>query len=252
MTTQSYTTKVKICGLRDTENALVAAQAGADFLGFVFVEGVRRQLQPIEGQMVIRGFRIRGYRRRPSARETPGPGPGSGPGRGSPVPKLVGLFRNQPPDFVNDVARHADLDYVQLCGDEDEAYIRKMWKPVFRQVRVKDGTTPADLDSIVRPHIEGKRIVVLDRYDEKAPGGAGVTFDWAAAEGVASREGVLLAGGLTPDNVRSAIERLRPWGVDVSSGVETDGVKDPEKVRAFVAAAKGAPIVPSPGWRGAE
>jgi phosphoribosylanthranilate isomerase len=221
-----YTPKVKICGLRDTENALVAAHAGADFLGLNFVEGVRRQLQPIEGQMIVRGFRIRGFQRKQKG------------------PKLVGLFRNQPVDFVNDVARHVDLDYVQLCGDEDEAYIRKMWKPVFRQVRVKDGSSPGMLAAEVGPHLAARRIVLLDHYDEKAPGGTGVTFDWAAAEGVASNEGVLLAGGLTPDNVRSAIGRLRPWGVDVASGVETDGVMDPEKIKAFIAAAKGggAPV----------
>jgi len=218
-----YTPKVKICGLRDTENALAAAHGGADFLGFVFVEGVRRQLQPIEGQMIVRGFRIRGYRRNQKG------------------PKLVGLFRNQPADFVNDVARHVDLDYVQLCGEEDEPYLRRMWKPVFQQVRVKDGTAPGALEAEVSPHLAARRVIVLDRHDEKTPGGAGVTFDWAAAEGVAAKEGVLLAGGLTPDNVRSAIARLRPWGVDVSSGVETDGVKDPEKIKAFIASAKGAP-----------
>lgn len=219
--TSEYTPKVKICGLRDAENAMVAARAGADLLGFVFVEGVRRQLAPDKGVMIVRDLRVRGI---PRSRRAPG---------------MVGLFRNQRAEFVNDVARAADLDYVQLCGDEDEAYIRRMWKPVFRQVRVKAGTTPAALDAIVRPHIASGRTVVLDRYDETAPGGAGLTFDWAAAEGVASTERVLLAGGLTPDNVRSAIDRLHPWGVDVSSGVETDGVKDAARIMAFVVAAKG-------------
>ncbi len=223
MTTE-YTPKVKICGLRDAENAMVAARAGADFLAFNFIEGVRRQLAPDKGVMIVRDLRVRGVP------------------RGKHAPGIIGLFRDQRAEFVNDVARAADLDYVQLCGDEDEAYIRTMWKPVFQQVRVKAGMTPAQVDAMVQPHIAAGRTVVLDRYDEKTPGGAGLTFDWAAAEGVASTGRVLLAGGLTPDNVRSAIDRLHPWGVDVSSGVETDGVKDAAKIKAFIAAAKGAAV----------
>jgi phosphoribosylanthranilate isomerase len=223
MTAKNCTPKVKICGLRDAENALAAATAGADFLGFNFVEGVRRQLAPDRGVMIIRDLRTRGYPQ------------GSRKG-----PRIVGLFRNQRAEFVNDVARAATLDYVQLCGDEDETYIRSMWKPVFRQVRIKPGTLPNSLAAAVQPHLDAKRIVLLDRYDETTPGGTGITFDWAAAEGVASRDGVLLAGGLTPENLQSAIERLRPWGVDVASGVETDGVVDAVKIRAFIAVAKGA------------
>jgi phosphoribosylanthranilate isomerase len=118
--------------------------------------------------------------------------------------------------------------------------MRRMWKPVVRQVCVKAGTTPAELASVVRPHLDAGRTVLLDSYDKDTPGGSGVAFDWAAAEGVASLERVLLAGGLTPGNVRTAVGRLHPWGVDVASGVETDGVKDDAKVRAFIAAAKGA------------
>ncbi len=271
MTADPYTPKVKICGLRDVESALAAADAGADFLGFNFIEGVRRQLQPHDGQMLVRGFRIRGHRRRagggaPRLRSGQAgqasahdvrPEPVEGPRRDDGAPRLrsgqavqpllVGLFRNQDAGFVNEVTRMADLDIVHLCGEEDEAYIRSMWKPVFRQVRVRAGTTPGQLAAEVQPHLDAGRYVVLDRYDENTPGGAGVAFDWSAADGVASQERVLLAGGLTPENIRSAITRLRPWGVDVSSGVETDGVKDHDKIRAFVAAAKG--VAPGGGRR---
>jgi phosphoribosylanthranilate isomerase len=218
----SPTTRVKIDGLRDTESALVAARAGADFLGFVFVEGVRRQLQPIEGQAIVRAFRIRGY---PRSKKGPG---------------LAGLFSNQPADFVNRVTRDVDLDHVQLCGEEDETYLRSMWKPVIRQVHVRPADTADSLKRQVMPHLDAGRMVVLDRYDAKTPGGSGKTFDWLAAEGLVDHEGVLLAGGLTPENVGGAVERLRPWGVDVSSGVETNGVKDHAKIEAFIAAAKGA------------
>ena len=111
--------------------------------------------------------------------------------------------------------------------------MRSMWRPILRQVRIKPGMSGDALETEVQSHLDAGRMVVLDHYDENTLGGAGKTFDWSVAEGVADRDGVLLAGGLTPDNVASAIQKLRPWGVDVSSGVETDGVKDRKKIRGF-------------------
>lgn len=213
-------TKIKICGLRGAEAALAASNAGADYLGFVFVEGVRRQLKPADGAQLISEYR--------SANST-----GSSPG-------LVGLFRNQEITWVNEVVRTVGLDFVQLCGDEDDSYISMMNVPVFRQVRVKEGTTPTQLRKFVSPHLEAERVVVLDRFDKDTPGGSGLSFDWAAAENVANLDNVLLAGGLKPENVQSAIVRLSPWGVDVSSGVETDGVKNPERIRSFITAVRNA------------
>ena len=223
MSTETTVTKVKICGLHTAEAAWVAASAGADYLGFVFVEGVRRQLKAFEGQAVIRSYRTRGDRRNRRL------------GRGA---QVVGLFRNQDADWVNQVSRQMDIDCVQLTGDEDESYARSIHRSVFRQVRIRPETTPSELSETVQAQLDAGRTVVLDRYDEKVPGGGGVSFDWSVAEGIASREGVLLAGGLTPENVGDAIRQLRPWGVDVSSGVETDGVKDHAKIRAFIEAAR--------------
>ena len=226
MATNDYTPRVKICGIRDSDTALVAARAGADLLGFVFVEGVRRQLTPFQGQEVVRGYRIRTRDHRKSrARDR--------------VAKTVGLFRNQEAEWVNRVTQRADLDYVQLCGDEDEAYMRAIWKPVIRQVRVKADADISELRDVVAGHTESGRYVLLDSFDKDVPGGSGKTFDWQLAQGVAENENVLLAGGLTPENVASAVQQLRPWGVDVSTGVETDGVKDHDKIRNFIQAAKG-------------
>lgn len=216
-------TRIKICGLRSAGAATVASNAGADFLGFVFVEGVRRQLQPEEGAQIIAEYR---GNRDDSNR------PGTA--------RLVGLFRNQNVDWVNETARKAGLDFLQLCGDEDDDYIARMDLPVFRQVRVKQGTTPEELGGLVAPHLNAGRVVVVDRYDRDTPGGSGLSFDWTAAEGVANRDNVLLAGGLKPENVQGAIAQLSPWGVDVSSGVETDGVKDPERIQAFIKAVRNA------------
>ncbi|NQW20450.1 MAG: phosphoribosylanthranilate isomerase [Chloroflexi bacterium] len=214
----SENTRIKICGLRSASAAIVASDAGADYLGFVFVEGVRRQLNVEDGAQIIAD-----YRTRQKILNRPG---------------IVGLFRNQDPSFVNKTTRNAGLDYLQLCGDEDDDYISKLDAPIFKQVRVVDGTAPTDLNKIVSPLLAVGHGVVLDRFDKETPGGSGLSFDWATAEGVANRKNVLLAGGLKPENVQSAIKQLSPWGVDVSSGVETNGVKDPARIRAFIEAVR--------------
>ena len=223
----SYQPKVKICGIRDGDSAVEAVRSGADFLGVVLVEGVRRQLTRFQAQEVVRNFRIRARDHRIKRLRQKGA-------------KVVGLFRNQDIRWVNKTAQEVDLDCVQLNGEEDEAYMRAMWKPVIRQVRVKSDWSRDELSDLVDHHLSQDRIVLLDRYEEHQPGGTGKTFDWRIAEGIANREGVLLAGGLTPSNVDSAVEQLKPWGVDVSTGVETDGIKDHSKIRAFVEAAKPA------------
>jgi phosphoribosylanthranilate isomerase len=214
-----HTTKIKICGLRSAEAALVAANAGANYLGFNFVEGVRRQLQPDEGTQIIAEYRAR----LSESNNTNQPG-------------LIGLFLNQDPDFVNEMTRKAGLDYLQLCGDEDTDYFSKIEVPFLKMVRVKDGTTPDDLERVITPLLDAGHGVLLDRFDKTTPGGSGLSFDWSTAQGIANRKDVLLAGGLNPENVQSAIAQLSPWGVDVSSGVETDGVKDPDRIRAFIEA----------------
>ena len=213
-----HPTRIKICGLRSTEAALAASNAGADYLGFNFVEGVRRQIQPDEAARIITD-----YRAQRNDRYQPG---------------LVGLFLDQDPDFVNETSHRLGLDYLQLCGDEDVDYFSKVELPIFKMVRVKDGTTPADLDQMIAPLLDAGHSVLLDRYDKGTPGGSGKTFDWSIAQGIASRNNVLLAGGLNPENVQSASTQLSPWAVDVSSGVETDGTKDPDRIRAFIEAAQ--------------
>ena len=220
MTTLNRTTRIKICGLRSAEAAIIASNSGADYLGFNFIDGVRRQLQPEQGAQIVSD-----YKRGRDHSHTPG---------------LVGLFRNQDANWVNGTAAQAGLDYVHLCGDEDDEYVEQMNLPIFRQVRVKKGTTPEELTGLVSPHLTAGRVVVLDRYDKDTPGGSGLSFDWAAAAGVANRDNVLLAGGLNPKNIQSAIAQLSPWGVDVSSGVEIDGVKDPDRIRAFIKAVRNA------------
>ena len=216
-------TRLKICGLRDTAHALVAADAGADFLGFVFVEGVRRQLRQPEAAELVRAYRSR-----------------HGPGG----PKLVGLFADQPVEFINEVVARCGLDLVQLCGGEPPELWAAVDAGVIRQVRVRDDVPRSvAIDQArrkVNEAVSAGHMAVLDKERAGFLGGTGETFDWEIAERVASEFDVLLAGGLTPQNVAAAIEAARPWGVDVSSGVETDGLKDPSKIVAFAGAVRQA------------
>lgn len=214
-------TSFKICGIRDVDNALVAAESGADFLGFNFVHGVRRQLTLDQGQAIIQ--RVIGE-------------------LGDDRPKLVGLFANQEIDEVNEIIERCDLKYAQLCGDEESEYWDQVRAEIIKQIKVKplnsdEETTATTLARVGDVTSHGRR-ALLDSYKKGALGGTGHTFDWNIAERVAQNHEIILAGGLTPDNVGQAIRQVRPWMVDVSSGVETDGVKDPAKIRAFAQAVK--------------
>ena len=221
-------TVVKICGMRETAHARVAMDAGADLLGFVFVPGVRRQLGVEKAQAIIEEFRGLSV-------SSDGFGRVAGP-------RLVGLFANQPLDEVNGIIARCGLDMAQLCGDEDTDFWRQVNADVIRQVRIDDAAPheEAVIDGLrrVEAAISEGCIPLLDKQEAGQLGGTGRTFDWSIASEVASRFDVLLAGGLNPGNVKRAIAAVSPWGVDVSSGVETDGVKDPKKIAEFVRAAR--------------
>jgi len=232
----------KICGIRDAAAATVAAESGADFLGFVFVEGVRRQLSPERGAEAIAEFR--------SALAPDSPSDSGGASRK--IPKIVGLFANQPAAFVNRVARSCGLERAQLCGDEPPAFWDALDLPVIRQVKVREDLGREGAAALAARQaaeaLEAGHLAVLDKHRRGALGGTGETFDWTLAARIgasvggadgASLDGLILAGGLTPENVSDAIAAASPWGVDVSSGVETGGVKDHAKIRRFARAVRG-------------
>ena len=159
-------------------------------------------------------------------------------------PGIVGLFANQSPRFINEVTRLCGLDYLQLCGDEPPEMWDLLDARVIRQVKVREDLPREQSIHMARRKAEealdaGHR-VLLDKHEAGHLGGTGIVFDWGLARDIAKDYRVSLAGGLTPDNVAEAINTVRPWAVDVSSGVETDGVKDPAKVRAFAAAVRDA------------
>ena len=209
-------TQFKICGLRELEHALAAADAGADFLGFNFVHGVRRRISEEKARDIIREYRRL---------------------RGDGGPKLVGLFADQALDEVNRIVEGCGLDMAQLCGDEPSEYWDRVSVPVIKQLKVRDeapgGEVAAEVLGRVREVVSRGHIAMLDKHEPGALGGTGRSFDWSIARRVADHHDFILAGGLSPDNVGDAIAAVGPWAVDVSSGVETDGAKDPEKIAAF-------------------
>ena len=208
-------TAVKICGVRRLEDALVAAQAGADFFGMVFVPGRRRRIEPEAARIITDGLR----------------------GGDCEAPKSVGLFGDQPLEEVLETIATAGLDYTQLCGDEPLDYCRAVLgrAGVIKVIHVSNEDRPDAVAGRIDAFAGAGCAVTLDSQVAGLHGGTGQSFDWSiAAHLAASGRRFLLAGGLTPDNVAEAVTVVRPWGVDVSSGVETDGVQDTAKIRQFV------------------
>ncbi len=210
-------TRIKICGIRELADALVAAEAGADYVGLVFVPGRRRCLEPGAARDIVKGLR----------------------GSGGRAPKVVGLFADQPLDEVNRIIRTCELDLAQLCGGEPLEYCESIQCRVIKVVHV-DATVPGEaavtaLGDRVRSYRDDGNLVTLDRLVAGLQGGTGTSFDWEVAASLSQRGlSFLLAGGLSPANVAQAVATVKPWGVDVSSGVETNGAKDHEKIQTFI------------------
>ena len=242
-------TRVKICGLRDAAKAVEAAKAGADFIGLVFAES-KRKVTPQECHDVVAALHELRRVKEPALFEGPQPGDVSARswfGVWSDAiddalfrcrPLVVGVFADMPFSDVNEIAEAAKLDLVQLSGGENDSFCRKIERPVLRTIHVHEGMTADDIFEAAVPGASAA--IHLDTASPIARGGTGQPFDEDAATEVAARLPIMLAGGLTPDSVAAAIEHVQPWAVDVSSGVETDGRKDIEKIRGFIRAAKGA------------
>lgn len=236
---------VKVCGIREPEHAVVAVRAGTDLIGMVFAESRRRVT--VEQALAIAK----------AVRETASPDWGCldvGPGQWSEAylslrakgPLLVGVFVNAKPVEMQRVAEACGLDAIQLSGDESWELCEALRLPVLQVVHVgPDMTGPLLLEMLRRQRGLLERLPVMPVLDTAVAGehgGTGRTFDWGVARAVAEEMPVVLSGGLAPGNVADAIRRVWPWAVDVSSGVETAGVKDPEKIRQFITEARRAEI----------
>lgn len=199
---------LKVCGITRLTDALHAAREGATALGFVFWPKSPRYVAPERAAEIIAEL--------PSA-----------------VTK-VGVFVNEPVDSIRAVVAAAGLDVVQLHGDEPPAYGDALGFPVLRSVTLEDAAAAMTAWPVTVP-------LLLDAADRQRRGGTGTRVDWTRAALLARQRRVILAGGLTPENVGEAVDTVNPFGVDVSSGVEeTPGVKDFAKVTRFLVNARDA------------
>jgi phosphoribosylanthranilate isomerase len=192
---------IKVCGITRLQDAEVACGLGAAAVGFIFWPKSPRFVDPYRARAIVRTL--------------------------PPFVTPVGVFVNQPSDYVNGVASLVRLGAVQLHGDEDLEYIGRINRPVIKAV--SNGTADAAAHAWPRD-----AVLLIDAHDPERRGGTGVTGDWAVAARLARSRRVLLAGGLTAENVAEAVSRVQPFGIDVSSGVESaPGIKDHARMEAF-------------------
>ena len=211
-------THVKICGIRDKTHALAAVEAGADFIGLVFAPS-KRQISPAKACDIASAVK-----------------------KSSDVTKVVGVFVNAPISQINELADSCALDWVQLSGDESWEYCQDLKKTIIKVIHVSSGRKTdeilADIETGYQLLPAKELVCLLDSRVGGAYGGTGQVFNWQLAREVSVRFPVMIAGGLTPANVGQLVREVQPWGVDVSTGVESNCLKDASKIRAFVKAVR--------------
>ena len=208
MVKQSRLVKVKVCGMTRLEDTLLAIEGGADAVGFIFYKKSPRYVSAKTVKAII--------------------------GALPPFIETVGVFVNETADRINRIADSCKLSAVQLHGNESSVFCKKISRKVIKAVRVKGKDSFDGLSSYK------VSAFLLDAYSDQQQGGTGETFDWRLVSEGKKYGPVILAGGLDPSNVEHAIRKVKPYGVDVCSGVEmTPGIKDPSRMKKFIKAAKG-------------
>lgn len=197
--------RVKICGTTSLKDALLAVESGADAVGFIFHKESPRNISQKDVKEIVAQL--------------------------PPFVESIGVFVNETSDKINRIAEQCRLTAVQLHGEESPAFCRRIKRRVVKAVRVKDAESLKGMSDF---DVSG---FLLDAYNEESRGGTGRVFDWNLALRAKKQGPVIIAGGLNPYNVYTAIHRVKPYGVDVCSGVEkSPGVKDPEKISEFIKA----------------
>jgi len=195
--------RVKICGIKRLEDALAAVDAGADAIGLNFWRPGRRYVPPEIARVIAHTI--------------------------PPFVARVGVFADEDAETIRRIADLCALDALQLHGAESPEFCRQFDRPVIKSIKVRG---PESVEGLARYRVAA---LLLDTHMPGAMGGTGRAFDWSLAVRAKEAGPVILSGGLTPENVGEAIQAVAPYAVDVASGVETGGQKDPAKIRAFIA-----------------
>lgn len=210
-------THIKICGLTNLGDARGAVEAGADWLGFVFYPGSPRRVEPEAVRDIVEIIKA-----------------------AMPDTQCVGVFVDEPNEAVRQIMDYCRLDRVQLHGSEPPDEVSRFDGRAFKALRLRWSEEAEAALTMYAPQ-EPPPDLLLDSFHPRIPGGTGEVGDWSLVAEVAKQRRIILAGGLTPANVAAAIHQVRPWGVDVSSGVESfPGRKDHTAMRAFTAAVRAA------------
>lgn len=202
--------KVKVCGITNAEDAAAAASCGASALGFIFYKQSPRCVTVEDAYEISMSV--------------------------PPFVKKVGVFVNEDSKLVNEIADRASLDLLQLSGDETSSYCKKLNRPYIKSIRIKNRESCSEISKYDTPY------VLFDNYDKDHYGGTGRAFDWELVKDLPFEERyIILSGGLSPENVKEAIAQIRPYAVDVASGVEKlPGKKDHVKMKNFIEMVKNA------------
>lgn len=204
--------KVKVCGITSLSDAMAAAILGADALGFIFYKKSPRFIEPERARKIISNL--------------------------PPMVKTVGVFVDEQPENIKEIGKICGLDLFQLHGEESPEFCKSLMPRSLKAIRIRDKAR----DEEIHAYKGSVRGILLDTWSKDAKGGTGQTFNWEIARDIVKgfEVPVILAGGLNPENIKDAIKKVKPYGVDVSSGVEkAPGVKDQRLLEEFFMALKG-------------
>lgn len=196
-----------MCGITNTEDALSAVEMGADALGFIFYSGSKRYIDPAKASEIVSAL--------------------------PPFVSAVGVFVNQGIDEIKEAARISGIDTLQLHGDESPEFCAGLDYKVIKAIRVKDAVNTEEVE------LYPVRAILFDKHSDELYGGTGRSFDWGVLRDIEISKKIVISGGLTPENVSGAIEMIKPYAVDVSTGVEdSPGRKNRIKMKKFIEAVK--------------
>ena len=204
-------TKIKICGLKLKNDFEFVASLNVDYAGIIFVENVKRQISITEAEKISDVIN-----------------------KINNPPKLVGLFADQKLEYIKKIYHRYGLDYVQLCGSENEEFLNELDIPFIKQIKLKNDINIKEIFNQIEFVKSIGGLVSIDTYKEGHYGGSGKLINLSDAKIIINKYKVFLSGGLNSDNIINIIETIKPWAVDVSSGVELNNKKNICKIEKFV------------------